>query len=95
MLPAVRELNCERDIKQETHDLAELVREFDELFELCEIGKLTPDELRELDDLYAYLQLKEEEFWGEDVDPWLIFMIGDNLGIELPALHYYLGLLAN
>lgn len=94
MLPAVFSLNCESDIDQESYDLAKLVRQFDDLFELCETGKLSSYELCELNDLYAYLQIKEEEFWG-DTDPWLVFMIGDKMGIELPALHYNLGLLAN
>lgn len=94
MLPVVTVLNCESDIDQDSYDLVELVRRFDVLFELCETRRLSGEEQHELNDLFGYLQLKEEEFWG-DVDPFLIFMIGDQMGLELPALRYQLGLLAD
>lgn len=90
--PALLELEDEQD--QDKHDLVELVRTFDELFELCETKPMNSWELRELNDLYEYLQRLEENFWG-DIDYWVLITLVDRYGLEFPALRHQLGMMAD
>lgn len=101
MLLAPDRTACELDDESdEKAEIRRLIFLFDRLYEACQIRKLTHEEIEQLNDLYGYLQVKEEEFWRDSQEEhfwkdsyvWIGYTISDRLGIEFPGVRYELGL---
>lgn len=83
---------CElEDLDEEKHELCLLIEQYDDLYERCWTTRLTPQEQHELDQLYAFLLLKEGEFWDDAY--WFMEMLTDLMDLTFPTLRYSLGLL--
>lgn len=85
-------LLCDVEEDEETAELRLLVEQFDLWFEDCSTGQLTPEEQKDLDDLYAYLQIQEESYWV-GVSDQIYQILTDRLDKEFPMLRYQLGIL--
>lgn len=84
--------SCDVEEDEETAELRLLVQQFDEMFESCLTRSLTRDEQKDLNDLYAYLQIIEESHWV-GVSDHIYHALTDRLDREFPMIRYQLGLL--
>lgn len=92
MFPALPLTACEIEEDEEKDQLRQVVIEFDELFEQCQLRELTLAETTELDNLYGFLTPLEDDIWGDA--PYAIpNTISERLGIDFPALRFQLGML--
>lgn len=86
-------LPCElEEVEEEKYELRELVDRYDNLMEDCMRKRLSDEDQRELDQLYAFLLLKDEEYW-DGVSYFITEQITESLGIDFPMLRYCIDML--
>lgn len=93
-MPVFTRLPCELEEEdEEKAELRELVDRFDNLFEDCWRTRLRPEDEKELNELYQFLLIKEEEAW-RDTSILIIDQVTDHVDIKFPLLRYTIGMLS-
>lgn len=81
-----------REETVETIELRNVVSEYDALTAIEEARRLTPQEQKDHDELFAILLLEEEEYW-QGASPLAVDTLRDVTEIDFPMIRYTLGLL--
>lgn len=91
-MPRSAVLPCEEDEESpELSQLRHIVLEFDDLWDLCMMTRLSLKDQVRLDSLYAYLMLEERKYW-EGVPDTMVQMLQDHSSLDFPMIRYNLGM---
>lgn len=84
-----------REESIETIEFRKLFDEYDALMELCRLTKLSPEQVKQLDEMYASLLFLEQEYWeeGHPTSGYVVETIRDACDIDFPLIRFQLGLL--
>lgn len=82
-----------RPLSPAMQNVMTLLMDYDDLMELCYDSRvrLSPDQEKELNDMYAALALLEQSYW-EGVPGEMVEQINFNLSFEFPMLRFLIGI---
>lgn len=80
------------EMSPELSDLKKKVLDYEDLLELCMMTQLSAEDQKTLDDLFAYLRHKEDEYWV-GVSPSIVEIIKEHGSLDFPMIRHELGML--
>lgn len=80
------------DESLEQSELRALITEYDDLYDICMVHQMTPEDQRYLNELYECLELKELEYWDDTSDE-IMAIITEGIPFYFPMIRHTLGIL--